>query len=144
MVMIAIESLDGFFVSDIENKTKLKKSYTSDTLDAFAMHYKEDELFFIVGSDSLFDIENWKNPSNIFSKAKVVVFFRPSVSTMREFLSQKAYLEKKYKVEIEYISNLAEDLSSTEIREDFKKGTLSPEQINPMVRKYIEDNKLYE
>ena len=144
MVRLAIEDLDGFCVSDIENKSKLKKSYTSDTLDAFAMHYQGDQLYFIVGSDSLFSMESWKNPDNIFSKATIVVFFRPSVSTMREFLSQKEYLEKKYRTKIEFILNLAEDLSSTEIRDDFKKGILSLEHVDPKVRKYLEDHKLYE
>ena len=144
MVRLAIEDLDGFCVSDIENKSKLKKSYTSDTLDAFAMHYEADEIYFIVGSDSLFDIESWKNPSNIFSKAKIVVFFRPNVSTMKEFLNQKLYLEKKYNVKIEFISKLAENLSSTEIRDDFKKGRLSIENIDPKVKEYIEEHRLYE
>lgn len=143
MVRLAIEDLDGFCVSDIENKSKLKKSYTSDTLDAFAMYYQGDRLYFIVGSDSLFDIENWKNPTNIFSKATIVVFFRPGVSTMKEFLGQKTYLEKKYKTKIEFILNLAEDLSSTEIRDDFKKGVLSLEQVDSKVKKYVEDHKLY-
>lgn len=144
MVRLAIEDLDGFYVSDIENKSKLKKSYTSDTLDAFASLHQSDQLFFIVGSDSLFDMENWKNPSNIFSKAQIAVFYRPNVSTMEEFLAQKRYLEKKYNTEIQFISNLAKDLSSTEIRTDFKKGLLSVENINSKVKKYAEEHKLYE
>lgn len=144
MVHLAIEGLSGFCVSDIENKSKLKKSYTSDTLDAFAEIHKGDELYFIVGSDSLFDIENWKNPSNIFSKATLAVFYRPNVSVLREFLNQKEYLEKKYCTKIEYIPDIAKILSSTEIRDDLKKGILSPNNINPRVKKYAEEHNLYE
>lgn len=144
MVRLAIEDLEGFYVSDIENKSSLKKSYTSDTLDAFATLHKNDKLYFIVGSDSLFDMENWKSPKNIFSKAQITVFYRPNVSTLEAFLAQKEYLEKKYDTKIEFISDLAKDLSSTEIRTDFKNGQLSIQNINPKVKRYAEEHKLYE
>ena len=144
MVRLAIEDLEGFYVSDIENKSSLKKSYTSDTLDAFATLHKNDKLYFIVGSDSLFDMENWKSPKNIFSKAQIAVFYRPNVSTLEAFLAQKEYLEKKYDTKIEFISDLAKDLSSTEIRTDFKNGQLSIQNINPKVKRYAEEHKLYE
>ena len=144
MVRLALKDLDGFVVSDVENKNRLNKSYTSDTLDYFSTRYPEDQLYFVVGSDSLFDIENWKNPQNIFDKAILVVFYRPGKFSREELHSQVRYLTKKYEAKILEISIFAEDLSSTEIRKDYSDGDLSnSDVIDPSVRMYIEEHQLY-
>lgn len=144
MAKLSIKGMSGFCVSDIENQNDLKKSYTSDTLDVFAQKYPNDQLFFIVGSDSLFDIENWKNPQNIFNKAEIVVFYRPNISTEDELKQQIHFLTKKYNSKITQIEIFAEDISSTEIRIDLEDGHLSTKNISEDVAKYIKDNKLYE
>lgn len=144
MVRLALKDLDGFVVSDVENQNRLNKSYTSDTLDYFSTRYPEDQLYFVVGSDSLFDIENWKNPQNIFDKAILVVFYRPGKFSREELHSQVRYLTKKYEAKILEISIFAEDLSSTEIRKDYSDGDLSnSDVIDPNVRMYIEEHQLY-
>lgn len=144
MVRLAIEDLDRFFVSDIENKTGLKKSYTSDTLDAFHLMNPKDILYFIVGSDSLFDIENWKNPENIFSKARLAVFYRPGFTSFDAFLEKRIQLEDRYNTSIEYISNIEQKLSSSDIRDDLKDGALSAPNIPESVRQYAQEHRLYE
>lgn len=144
MTALAVQSLEGFEVSDIENEMDLRKSYTSDTLDAFAERYPRDRLYFIVGSDSLFDIENWKNPANIFEKAVLVVFHRPNISTRQELAQKMNELRKKYQATIIWIEIFAEDLSSTDIRIDLQDGVLSTNSISPSVAEYIKEHKLYE
>ncbi len=144
MAELAVDELEGFSVSDIENKSNLRKSYTSDTLDEFAKIYPDDRLYFIVGSDSLFDIENWKDPQNIFNKAAMVVFHRPNVSTKKQLHEQMNYLRKKYQSTIILIEICAEDLSSTDIRIDLQDGVLPTNSISPSVAEYIKEHKLYE
>lgn len=144
MTALAVQSLEGFEVSDIENEMDLRKSYTSDTLDAFAERYPRDRLYFIVGSDSLFDIENWKNPANIFEKAVLVVFHRPNISTRQELAQKMNELRKKYQATIIWIEIFVEDLSSTDIRIDLQDGVLSTNSISPSVAEYIKEHKLYE
>lgn len=144
MVELAIQNLQGFSVSDIENQRGMKKSYTSDTLDYFAEKYPQDELFFIVGSDSLFDIENWKNPQNIFNKAEIVVFHRPNISSEAELHRQMDYLRKKYRAKITQIEIASEAISSTDIRSELKGGNLSIHNLPSAVKQYIKDHKLYE
>lgn len=144
MVQLAIKDMAGFFVSDIENKVGLKKSYTSDTLDALKGSYPNDQLYFIVGSDSLFDIETWKNPKNIFDKAVLVVFYRPNVSSLDQLKDQMRYLEKKYGGNIKLIEVAGQNMSSTEIRNDLRDGQLSNKIIPNLVEEYIKEHKLYE
>ncbi|MDO4710419.1 MAG: nicotinate-nucleotide adenylyltransferase [Peptostreptococcaceae bacterium] len=144
MVKLSIKGLNGFSVSDIENQSRMRKSYTSDTLDYFSDRYPGDRLFFIVGSDSLFDIENWKDPPNIFRKAEIVVFFRPNISTKEELADQIRYLSQKYDANITQIEIFAEDISSTDIRSDLRDGILSSDSIHPDVKNYIKDHRLYE
>lgn len=144
MAELAVDELEGFSVSDIENRSNLRKSYTSDTLDEFAKIYLDDRLYFIVGSDSIFDIENWKDPQNIFNKAVIVVFHRPNVSTKKQLHEQMNYLRGKYQASIILIEIFAEDLSSTDIRIDLQDGVLSTNSISPSVAEYIKEHKLYE
>lgn len=144
MVRLAVKNCEGFVVSDVENRNTLNKSYTSDTLDYFSNQFPQDELYFIVGSDSLFDIENWKNPQNIFDKAKIVVFYRPGKFTREDLERQIDYLMQKYNATIIQIRVFAENLSSTGIRQDYSDGDLNhTDAINPEVKKYIEEHHLY-
>lgn len=145
MVKIAIADIPEFSISEIENNEIYKKSFTSDTLDALSSLYKEDLLYFIVGSDSLFDIESWKNPQNIFEKAIIVVFNRPNISAEKELMERIAYLKKKYDARIEYVKIIEEALSSTQIRNDLIDGELDfPGIILPEVEAYIKEHRLYD
>ncbi len=144
MVQLAVEKFDGFSVSDVENQNSLNKSYTSDTLDYFSKEYPKDQLYFVVGSDSLFDIENWKNPQNIFDKAIFVVFYRPGRFSREDLDAQVEYLTNKYSAHILQIKVFAEDVSSTDIRQDYSDGDLdNSDVITAEVRKYIEEHQLY-
>ena len=46
--------------------------FTSSTLESFHREYPDDELYFIMGGDSLFSIEFWKDPEKIFSLATIL------------------------------------------------------------------------
>ena len=95
MVEIAIDGIEGFSVSNIENKINHRKSYTVDTLRALKLIYPDDRLYFIVGSDCVFQVESWNNPDDIFMLCELVVFERPDVSTHEELIEKIRYLEKK-------------------------------------------------
>ena len=41
-------------------------SYTCETITRLHAQYPEDELYYIVGADTLFQMEFWKNPEQIF------------------------------------------------------------------------------
>lgn len=139
MVKRAIESYNGFIVSDYEIQ-KQGLSYTYETLK----YLKEDdiELFFIVGADSLVNIEKWMKPQDILENCCFVVFNRGNY-TKEELENQKSYLEDKYNANIILLKIINMDISSSLIREEISKGKRIDFFVPYNVLKYIEVNGLY-
>ena len=71
MTKLAIEDNPGFEFSDAEINIP-GNSYTSKTLEFFHEKYPKAKLYFILGGDSLFSIEFWKDPERIFELATVL------------------------------------------------------------------------
>ena len=61
MVQLAIADNPYFCVSDMEI-VREGNSYTCETITRLHAQYPEDELYYIVGADTLFQMEFWKNP----------------------------------------------------------------------------------
>ena len=78
MLNLAIEGNPNFEISDIEIK-RGGISYTIDTLSTMKVKYlnEHDDLFYLIGSDSLLELKYWKNPKEILKKCNVVVAIRP-------------------------------------------------------------------
>ena len=67
MVQLAIADNPYFCVSDMEI-VREGNSYTCETITRLHAQYPEDELYYIVGADTLFQMEFWKNPEQIFTQ----------------------------------------------------------------------------
>ena len=64
MVRIAIAGHPAFAVSEIETM-RPGPHYSVETLDAVRRERPEDELFFLIGADSLADFPGWREPDRI-------------------------------------------------------------------------------
>lgn len=80
MVRAAIAGNPSFAISDIEGQ-RGGKSFLIDTLRQIRADFPEDEIFFIMGSDSFVDISNWKDYTEYFSLVNIIVVERPGVVT---------------------------------------------------------------
>ena len=78
MVKLAVAGLDNISYSDFELKNRL--SYTADTLTALKQQHPKDELFFIIGGDSISTFISWYHPEIILEKANLVVVKRNDVT----------------------------------------------------------------
>ena len=69
MLNIAIEGNPNFEISDMEIK-RGGVSYTIETLKAMksSVIEEDDELFYLIGSDSLLELNTWKKPREILNK----------------------------------------------------------------------------
>ena len=78
MLNLAIEGNPNFEISDLELK-RGGVSYTIDTLRSMenSIITEEDDLFYLIGSDSLLEFRFWKRPKDILKKCNVVVAIRP-------------------------------------------------------------------
>ena len=139
MVKEAIKDFEDFEVSDYEiNKKEL--SYTYKTLE----HFKSNdiELYFITGADCLFDLDKWKNVSEIFSLCNFVVFKRPGFKE-EDLLKQKEIAEEKYNGKITFLNVLDLEISSTDIRKRIGEGKRVDFFVPKEVLKIIEREKVY-
>ena len=148
MVKLAVEEFDNIEYSDFEIKNKF--SYTADTLTAWKELYPEDELYFIVGGDSVSSFENWYHPEIILEKAALVVIRRNDL-TLGSFENTVKKLITKYHLNSEKISDCQRglvilDTDVSRISSSFIRNHALEQckDILPVkVYEYIRKNKLY-
>lgn len=76
MVRRAIADNPGFAVDESELR-RSGISYTVDTLEIFSSRHPQAELFYLLGSDSVVELETWHDPARLFALATFVALVRP-------------------------------------------------------------------
>ncbi len=112
-------------------------SYTVDTLRQLAeTHPSPDhELYCLIGSDALKEMDTWQDPETIFSLSKVAVMTRPGTDPFR---NSNCWTENARRVEIPRI-----EISSTIIRERIAAGLPVGLLVGTGVEKIIRRHRLY-
>lgn len=126
----------GYFVSDYETG-KTGYSYSADMLEHFKKMYPKDELYFIIGGDSVAYIDKWHEPERIFAAAKIIAAMRNEDD--EKIIEEQ---ERRFGVKIYSARNPLVDISSTGIREKIKKDGIIY-GVNSAVKEYIIKNNLY-
>lgn len=136
MVKLAVDS--KFSVSDIEVKSD-KLCYAVDTMASIKQQYKNDDLYYIIGADSLVDFMKWREPLKLFKMLNIVVVDRngTDIDTVAEKYRQKYGAN----ITICHIDRI--DVSATQIRENIKKYNSSCGLVPQIVEEYIIKHKLY-
>ncbi len=119
------------------------KSYTYLTLEHFAN--ADTELYFLMGTDMLLSLENWKNPDIILKLATVCHIRRESIDKETERLidQAKASLKASYGAKIVDITLNPFKASSTEIRNAVREGRDISHLVTPEVEEIIKNDRLY-
>lgn len=147
MVALATGSVDRFRPSAIEVDA-LEKRYTVQTLEAMKCSYPGSQLLFIIGTDMYHELETWKDYRRLFELAHVAIVNRPGFP-FREDLAPFQVLKEKQTVSLPakpgvfFLPFVEQPISSTEIRDDRRRGAQVSQWLPPMVWNYIEKNKLY-
>lgn len=141
MCRLAVQNDSLFEVSDLEIK-RAGVSYTIDTLEELHRQYPEEKLYFILGSDMLFILNQWYRYQDILKLATVVAGAREAEELARMHRYHREVLQNHPKVQI--LSFDALPVSSTELRERVceKNSNLSP-LLPPLVEEYIREHGLY-
>lgn len=133
---------DKFFVSEIE-VLREGYSYTADTIKEL-LDSGEEDLYYIIGADTLFSIEKWRNPEYILKNVTVICTVRDDLDLNK--VKEKALsLEETFNTKI-LISNMKPlDISSTKIRNCVKDGKLNEikDMVPAKIFDYIVNNRLY-
>ena len=132
MLKLIIEAYDNLDVSNYEFG---KLTFTYETLNHFKNIYKNDEIYFICGSDNLKEITTWKNYDYILDNFKLIVIRRNN-DDINEILSK---INSKNIV----IPNINSDnISSSYIRKNINNEKIL-KLMNENIVKYIIENNLY-
>lgn len=142
MVRLAIEENPHFTLS-LEETGCEGYCYTNETLKKLNEKHPDTEYYFIMGADSLFHFETWKDPDEICRRCILVAAVRDHM-TEEPFQKQIRYLRIKYHARIETLTTPNIDISSHNIRNWLKTGDISLRYYVPdKVISYIMKKNLY-
>ena len=136
MLNLALTGNENFEISDFEiNKGDI--SYTIDTITEFAKNLGTDkkDLYFLMGSDTLRDFHNWKDPKKIMDLCNIIVAIRPGFtpSDIPQWVLDNVHFANIPQFEI----------SSTTIRERWGDGKTIRYMVPKEVWEYINENGMY-
>ncbi len=141
MVCLAVSDSPYLKVSAIETE-RSGPSYTVDTLAQLRNYYaSDDEIYFILGWDSLRQLPDWRDPVRIVEMCHLVGVPRPGsqrpdlevLEARIPGISQKVILLEKPLI----------DISASSIREMVARGTSIEHLVPGAVAEYIREHKLY-
>lgn len=141
MVKLAIASNTHFEISDIEMNED-GYTYTYRTLERLVKDHPDTEYYFIIGADSLFYFDSWKNPQRIADACTLVVATRNHTSD--EKLDEKIeFVRKLFNAKIEKLDTENIDCSSSQIRSWIKEGHTVKYYVPDTVINYIHTYHVY-
>ena len=138
----AIEDNPHFALSTIETD-RPGNSYTYETLEELRRKNPDVRYYLIIGADSLFQIDSWKEPDIIMKNAIILAASRNDQGI--ELLKEKAdELMKKFHSEIHILTCPMIDISSTDIRNRIKEGKSIKYLVKEQTENYIKKYQLYQ
>ncbi len=116
-------------------------SYTYLTCQYFRELYPTAEIFWLVGTDMLYDFPTWKKPENILQNVTLAVCARAELSEWEEEARRKFFA--RFGKNFVVISYNGADVSSTEIRVLAGAGMRLTDFVPLEIALYIEKKELY-
>ena len=143
MAALGTAGQPGMGVSDFEI-SRDTPSYTIETVRHFTALGHDVTL--IMGSDSLADIESWRDYQELLDRARVMVY--PRLPATAEDLASHLPAWVRARVQarpstIEILNEPADTASSSEIRERIRSGRPLEGMVPPAVEEYVRRQGLY-
>ncbi len=112
-------------------------SYTIDTIRAIKTRLQIDrnDLYLLIGADSLVEFHTWRQPEDILAEAQVVVARRPGFDPSK--------VRPQYLTNVSFFDSPLVPISSSGIREIVRNGGRIENLVSPAVAEYIRTNGLY-
>jgi nicotinate-nucleotide adenylyltransferase len=133
MLNLAIANVPEFSVSELEFDIGL--SYTIDTIKYFQTTFPDDSFSLIIGADSLFELNTWKDPESILKSVPVIVARRTGYPIDR--------IVRKWRKRCQWVDTPLIELSSSDIRSRVSANQSIRFRVPPAVEQYIIQNGLY-
>ena len=144
MVRLAIAGISGLRFSDFELQRE-GTTYTAQTLKLLKEAYPRDTFFYIIGADSLYEIEKWYHPELILGHITLLAATRSYEKDPALTLDgQITYLTQKYGADIRILHCPRMDIASRDIRRLLQEGGSAEEVVPAAVLAYIREHGLYQ
>ena len=140
MVQLAIRDNSHFTFSG-EELDREGTTYTVETLTNLTERNPDCAYYFIMGADSLYHIESWKDTEKVLQMAVILVAGRGDLSS--SLSSQIEYIENKYDASIHFLNSPSLEISSNDIRRRIRAGESIRYLLPREVEEYICEHKLY-
>lgn len=140
MVRLAVRNNEGFEASDIEIKRK-GDTYSYHTLMELHNKYHDVKLYFIIGFDTLKELDTWYRIQEVCNMTDFIVVNRGN--TTREFEEEILIREKRYNCKFSIVRIPDIQISSTDIRERLKNNKGIKYLVTNEVEEYIIQKGLY-
>lgn len=134
MTRLAIDGNERFRLSNIEID-RGGVSYTIDTIRTLQDAHPQVDFRLIVGSDSLADFDEWREPQEILERVRLIVFRRPGTERTTPFAGAED------RTDFADAPLLA--LSGTVIRDRIHTGKSIRYMVPDPVRSYVDEHDLY-
>ncbi len=120
MVKMAIADNPYFTCSRLEID-KPEGSYTIDTINDLKMMYPGDELYLILGGDSVIGIDTWYKADELLKSCTILTAVRAG-DDLPTLDKKRRELADRFGADVRLLNFNRNDISSTEIRQRVKSG----------------------
>jgi len=129
-------------------------SFTAETLTLLKQKSPDTHLYFFMGMDSLLKFTTWRHYKKILSLCHIVVLNRPNYDLKQLQQPERLLLDKHYIKNVNATKNINAghillapnyhyNISSTQLRTQFKHGIIDKKHLPECVFNYIITQKLY-
>ncbi|HEY3117396.1 MAG TPA: nicotinate-nucleotide adenylyltransferase [Chloroflexota bacterium] len=140
MVRLAIADNQSFEFSSVE-LDRPGPTFTIDTLRVLAQLHPKQTLYFIVGTDSLAELPQWREPAQILELARIVAMARPGRDKV-DLEALEAILPGARR-RVCVVQSPGLDVSARDIRARIAEGKPVRYLVPEPVREYIQKRGLY-
>lgn len=137
MLELATAGIPEFHVKRVE-LDRDDVSWTVDTLRGLHETNPEDELFLLIGADSLNDLRKWREPEAIADLATIVAVNRAGIDE-----TDSEALDIFFRDRIRHVTMPGVALSATEIRDRVRAGRSIRFLVPRAVEQFLRERQLY-
>ena len=143
MVELAIAGNPAFSATGVEID-RPGPTYTVDTLETLKREYGEDtDLFFIIGSDALVNMDRWRSPARLFELCTLAVFGRNDGEDTLALSYRLTHQFPQIVDAVVWMGRSLTNISSTDIRRRLASAAPVRYMVPDSVEQYIREHGLY-
>ncbi|MBS6395621.1 MAG: nicotinate-nucleotide adenylyltransferase [Clostridiales bacterium] len=141
MIKLAISDISWMELCEIECSSRVYH-YTYETLGQLQESFPDTLFYFIMGADSLFQFDDWKEPGMI-SRECILLAATRDHCRRAQIQRRIRELQERYKADIRILDTPNMDIASEDIRQRILNGADISDMVPEKVAEYIRRHGLY-